>query len=299
MKKKFIKLNSGQALLIVLLLMAVVLTVVLSFLARSITDLSISSQDEDSLRAFSAAEAGVESALIIGSDIGSTSIGSATYNANVSAFAEGENFFSNPISLISGESTTIWFVAHDEDGNFICSAEKPCFRGNQMKVCWGKLGTSASSDTTPAIEVSIFYTTTPGDYSTVQIARAAIDPNESRRATNIFSPIDGGICTIGSDSFQFQKTITFSDLEIPVNVQNLQNGLQFAKVRFFYNSDSSHSVGFGVDFPGNGLLPSQGLKIESSGSSGNANRKMDVFQSYPEIPEIFDSAVFSLGAITK
>lgn len=297
MKKN--KFNSGQALLIVLLSMAIVLTVILSVLARSITDLSISSQDEDSLRAFSAAEAGVENALIIGSDIGSTSIGNATYNADVSSFAEGEKIFSNPILLTSGESTTIWFVAHDDEGNFTCSAEKPCFRGNQMKVCWGKTGTSGSSDTTPAIEVSIFYTTSFGDYSTVRIARATADPNESRRLINKFSSPDGGTCTVGDQNYQFQKTIDFSDLDIPVNVQNNQNGLQFAKVRFFYNTDLSHNVGFDVDFPGNGLLPSQGLKIESSGVSGDANRKLDVFQSYGEIPEIFDSAVFSLGGITK
>lgn len=291
--------ESGQALLIVLLSMAVVLTIVLSILARSITDLSFSSQDEDSLRAFSAAEAGVEKALIIGSDIGSTSIGSATYNASVSSSAEGEKVFSNPISLTSGESTTIWFIAHDEDGDFTCSSEKPCFKGNRMKVCWGKTGTSSSSDTTPAIEVSIFYTITPGDYSTTQIARVALDPNESRRALNNFSAPDGGICTLGDDTYQFQKTIVFSDINIPVAVQNQENGLQFAKVRFFYNTDTTHNVGFDVDFPGNTLFPSQGIKIESFGTSGDANRKLNVYQSYAETPEIFDSAVFSLGGVAE
>jgi len=299
MRKKLPKFQKGQALLIVLLSMAVVLTIVLSILARSITDLSLSSQDEDSLRAFSAAEAGVEKALIIGTDIGSTEIGNATYNASVSSYAEGESSFSNPISLTSGESSTLWFVAHDEDGNLVCSVDKPCFRGSQMKVCWGKSGTSSSSDTTPAIELSIFYTTSAGDYSTARIARAALDPNGSRRASNNFSAPDSGTCTIGSNTFEFQKTISFSDLGIPANVQNLQNGLQFAKIRFFYNTDVSQNFGFDLNFPGNSVLPSQGLSIESSGSSGEANRKLNVFQSYAETPEIFDSVVFSGSGVTK
>ena len=56
--------QSGQALLIVLLSMAVILTVVLSFASKSITEVSITSYEEDALRAFSAAEAGVEKALL-------------------------------------------------------------------------------------------------------------------------------------------------------------------------------------------------------------------------------------------
>jgi Tfp pilus assembly protein PilX len=58
--------QNGQALLIVLLGMAVVLTLVLSIVSRSVTDVSITKRDEESLRAFSAAEAGVEQALLVG-----------------------------------------------------------------------------------------------------------------------------------------------------------------------------------------------------------------------------------------
>lgn len=295
-KKKY--LYSGQALLIVLLSMAVVLVVVLSILARSITDVSISSQDEDSLRAFSAAEAGIEQALIIGSNIGSTEIGNASYNVGVSAVAEGEKEFNYPSSLFSGESMTVWFVAHDEDGNYSCE-DNNCFKGNQMNVCWGKEGTFSDSDTTPAIEVSIFYTTTPGNYATTRIARAAIDPRETRRGLNNFSAPDSGSCTIDGKIYQFQKLIVFNNLGIPVNIQNLQNGLQFAKVRFFYNTETTQKIGFNLDSPGNTLLPSQGLLVESSGSSGKTNRRIEVFESYGEVPELFESALFTVGSIVK
>ena len=52
------KIESGQALLLVLLGMAVVLTIVLSILSRSVTDIAVTSREEEALRAFSAAEAG-------------------------------------------------------------------------------------------------------------------------------------------------------------------------------------------------------------------------------------------------
>ena len=66
--------NQGQALLIVLLTLSVVLTIVLSIVSRSITDISITSLEEDSQRAFNAAEAGVEQALLKGGAIAETDI---------------------------------------------------------------------------------------------------------------------------------------------------------------------------------------------------------------------------------
>jgi len=59
--------QKGQAVLIVLLSLSVVLIVVMFVVSRSITDISLSTKEENSLRAFSAAEAGIERALVIGS----------------------------------------------------------------------------------------------------------------------------------------------------------------------------------------------------------------------------------------
>ena len=50
--------QSGQALLVILLSMAVILTLVLSVASSSITDVTVTTFEEDALRAFSAAEAG-------------------------------------------------------------------------------------------------------------------------------------------------------------------------------------------------------------------------------------------------
>lgn len=300
MKKlpKTSKYSSGQALLLVLLSMAVVLTIVLSILSRSVTDVAITTRDEDALRAFSAAEAGIERALIIGEDI-DDSLGEAEFSADVTEFAEGLKEFVYPIKLLSGEAATIWFVGHDANGNLSCSAEKPCFTGDTVKICWGEPGTGSGDSATPAIEVSVFYAESPGDYSTIKIARATYDSNGTRRLSNNFDSQDSGDCTVAGSGFEFKKTINLGGLGIPAGVLTAENGLQFARVRIFYNTLISHP--FGVDVSaGDSLLPSQGLEIKSSGLSGEANRKISVFRAFGEPPPIFDAAIFSAGGgITK
>ena len=109
--------QKGQAVLVVLLSLSVVLIVVMFVVSRSVTDISLSTKEEDSLRAFSAAEAGVERALVIGTDQGGD-FGDASFNAAVTSFATGSNSVVYPISLKSGETATFWFSRQDESAHF-------------------------------------------------------------------------------------------------------------------------------------------------------------------------------------
>lgn len=294
MKKTFQ--NSGQALLIVLLSLAVVLTIVLFIVSRSITDITISTKEEDSLRAFSAAEAGIERALIIGSDT-SSSIGDANFSANLIDFARGSKGVTYPLSLNSGESSTFWFVGHNDDGTLGC-ADESCFTGTKVKFCWGDIGTSGSSATTPALELAFVHTGSPGDYANTEISREVVDPNVARRTSNNFSSIDSGTCTIGDETFQFQKQLNFA-ADLGISGSTTANILQFVKVRILYNTNISHKVGMSVDLPGNSLLPSQGVKVESLGSFSDASRKIEVFQLHPQAPSVFESVIFGSGGIVK
>lgn len=292
--------QTGQALLMVVLSLAVVLTLVLSILARSITDIKISTGGEEALRAFSAAEAGIETSLnslIVGQSSGN--LEGASFKASVTKVGEAASFFANPNPLFSGETSLFWFVGHDGSGNLSCGLGANCFTGSKVKICWGKEGTSSSSSDTPAIEASVVYATTPGDYSTPQIARATIDPNSSRTASNSFSAPDAGGCTLGTENFAFQKTLDLSSLGIPASSYNNPNGLQFLIVRMLYNESVSHTAGISVDFSGNGVLPAQGSTIDSLGSSGESNRKINVFQGYGEPPLPLGAVVFSPTGITK
>lgn len=291
--------SKGQALVLVLLSMSVVLTLVLYILSRSVTDIAVSTSQEDAVRAFSAAEAGIERALVIGAGNGSIDIGDASYTTSVTGYSQGTKNFLYPISMNSGDSATVWFAEHDTSGNTVCDATHACFTGSQMKVCWGKPGTSDNQATTPAIEAIVFYETTPKDPTTIRIARSAYDPRDTRRSSNAFSDIDVGNCTIAGVTYEFQKTISFSDLGINSSVYNAQGGLQFARIRMFYNTSVGQDLGVDVDLGTNSNLPSQGQYISSTGISGESTRRVQLFQGWPEVPRPFEFAIYSSTSLTK
>lgn len=272
--------SAGQALVLVLLSLAVVLTLVLFILARTVTDIAVSTTEEEAIRAFSAAEAGIEKALVIGAG-GVGSVGDANFSASVTGYAEGTRNFNYPVDLASGDTATIWFARHLDDGTLT-----PSFTGDSVKVCWGKPGTPSDAAETPAIEFSIFY-----DDGAVKIGRSALDPNSGRTAANSFTSVPGRDCDIDGTDYAF-----WSDINLDALSGGTTEGLLFGKLRMFYNSNQSQIAGFSVT---GGNLPSQGLNIDSSGTAGGANRRLEVFQAWPEPPTIFDSAVFSPGGLIK
>ncbi len=290
--------TSGQALLLVLLGMSVILTIALSILSSSVTDIKITTNEQDALRAFSAAEAGVEKALIAG---GSTSgiIGGSNFSATFSSGSSSGTSYSYPTNLSSGDTATVWLVNHGTDESLVCDGSHPCFTGRTVKICWGAPGTPAASATTPAMEASIFYAATPGDYSTIRIARAPYDPNGGRLASNSFTTSDAGTCTVGSNSFAFQKTIDLATLGVPAGSYNVANGLQMLRIRLLYNTNTPQPLGIDTNFAGNTNLPPQAVSIESTGTSGEATRKVQVLKNYADLPPVFDGAVFAPPDIVK
>lgn len=288
----------GQALVVVLLVMSVVLTVALSVVSRSITDITVSQKEEEALRAFSAAEAGVEKALIVGQpQAGTLGPSGASFNAAVAALAAGASEFALPLPVNSAESISVWFVAHDANGNLVCNASGlGCFTGRRLKVCWGD--PTASSAIKPALQLSVLYTQT-SDFSTARVARAGYDPEASRRGGgqgNQLDAPDGGSCTVDGKSFAYQKTIDMGEAGVSLrpNSSSLVGPLQ-ARLKLLYNTDQAHPVGVSVNFTENGgsTLPSQGSKVDSVGRSGEASRRIVVNRIHPDLPPLFDFGVFA------
>ena len=290
--------REGQALLIVLLSMAVILTVVLSVISRSITDISTTTYSEEALRAFSAAEAGVERALIVGSDV-NESIGDASFTADISGLAEGSANFNYPVDVYSGESIYIWFVSHDPSGDLVCfDPNLPCYSGSRLQFCWGRAGTPVDSSS-PAVEISIFYDATQagvgsGNFSAVKVARATFDPYAGRNPANSFQTSQGS-CTVGTTNYAFSQRIDLSTLNIPC--LGAHPCLLTARVRILYNN-LAQPIGVNVE---DGTLPSQGKFVESTGvtTSQSSKRKIQAYRTYGGPPSIFDAAVFSEQSVTK
>ncbi|OGY09061.1 MAG: hypothetical protein A2700_02385 [Candidatus Blackburnbacteria bacterium RIFCSPHIGHO2_01_FULL_44_64] len=287
--------SSGQALVVVLLVLSVVLTITLSVVSRSVTDITVSKKEEDALRAVSAAEAGVEQLLKQGAGTtiaGSLSPGS-TFNANVTGLGVGTKQFAVPYALRAGDAATLWLVSHATDGTLVCNSGNACFTGNTVKVCWGNSGTLGSLSTAPAIEVSVLHTSSGSDLSTAKIARAVYDPNVSRRTVNNFSSADG-TCAVDGKTFSFSKEFALSSLGVASrSSSDSLAGPQQVRLKLFYNTDQDHVLGMSVDYSGNGNFPQQGNKIESLGESGEAKRKVVVYRPYADLPPVFDFSLYS------
>lgn len=298
--------KSGQALLIILLALVTITTVVLSIVSRSVSEVELTNKEEDSLRAFSAAETGIEQALIVGSigdtvnqDIevptsgGSDSVIS-NYTTTVSGFPEASNQFAYPYELLSGDSGGVWLVTKDGNTILPCSSTAPCFTPSDMRVCWGATGTGANTATTPAIELSFVYEDPPGSFHT---SRALYDPYSARTLGangNKFETATIGSCVIDGETFAFSKQLNSGDFT-SLGMPNVAGQIKLMKVRFLYNTTIAHTFGVSTS----GVFPSQGKQVSSTGQAGNATRKIEAYLLNPALPSVFDSAIYSGVSVIK
>lgn len=284
--------SSGQTLLIILLVMAVALTIGLSVISRSITDVKISQQTEEAARAFSAAEAGIEEALITGTGSGPVIFGEtkATYQTAVAGLGEGATEFAFPAEYRTDEIQTLWLANYETYGKV--------YDRNQLRVLWGNSGTPPNNNTkTPALEVSIYY----NDSGNYKVGRFALDPHSGRTPSNAFCnppscdkvpSFTTASETAGDKTFQFAATLDLSSFT------GSGKTLLFARLRILYG-DTSHALGAKVVGGGSGNFPSQGVKIDSTGQAGEATRKVEVSRLHPAPPAIFDFAIYSGGSLIK
>jgi len=303
---------SGQTILLVVLTLAVVLTLILSVISRSITDVKVTSVEEESLRAFSAAEAGIERHL---TDYTYTfspiTINDVEVTGQITPRYENTRELNYPEELAEGEVGTIWFVDHDENGNLSCSGSSTCYYGDpanaRIRLCWGKSGASPY----PAAEISVYYNPNPNydfDLSDVLIARYNVDPNAGTRAQNNFHPNQSGTggCTnvVDGEEVDYARrsyniyfgTSGTNNFGIPDTVVENEGGLIFARIRFYYNGSSKVPFGVVLSNSGGGsVFASQGRLIQSSGKLGEAERRVEITALYPDLPPIFDYSLFSFG----
>jgi hypothetical protein len=110
--------QSGQVVLITLLVLTIATTVALSLIARTTTDTTITAQVEESSRAFSAAEAGIEEALKTASGtIGAKVLTSGVlYNVTVNSIGGAVGVYEFSKKTLKGDTETLWLVAHDSNG---------------------------------------------------------------------------------------------------------------------------------------------------------------------------------------
>lgn len=269
--------SPGQTLLVILLIMAVALTIGLSVVSRSITDIRISQEQEESARAFSAAEAGLESLLSTGGApgiVGDFKITTDTRNLGDS------NTFIFPKEIAAGDSQTVWLVGHNSDGDpdpGVDQFSKP--PADRLEIFWGNEGTPENQDDTPALEATIFYKS--GD--SFETIKYTSEPNSSRAASNNFSTdrLAIGAFSLDNKTFRFRRRIP----DLPTNMYVL-------RLKLIYNDGTDHILGVrGVG----DTLPLQGNCYASTATSETTgiSRKVEQCQFYSSLSGMFDYVLYS------
>ena len=277
---KFNRNTSGQTLLIILLIAAVILTVGLAIASYSITDIKISQQEEESARAFSAAEAGIEESLKIGSATNVT-VGNITAQVSEVIQGGGKDFDFGGLKFASGELTNVWLVEHNDQGGFDASFPT----NGKITVCWGEAN-QVSDANPPALEASLVYK----DGANYKVIRAGFDPKAGR--TIGFGNVDSSSGTnCGNLAFAKNIDLASGKFALPANAVPY-----LLRLKLLYNT-SSQPLAVSAD----NNLPQQGKCYDSAAtiSTSNITRKVRQCQFFEAPPAIFDYVLFSTGDLTK
>lgn len=278
--------QTGQVILILILVMTVALAIGLSVIQRSLSDISTSGKVEQSSRAFSAAEAGIEKALR--NDFTSVDFTDSSATVTGSGFLPlaGQALEYPPLG--KEEVAQVWLadpranlpLGDDCGSGYTCYDPSP---PRTLDVYWGNSTTDKA-----ALELTLI--SYSGGYAT---RKWYLDHNITRSPDNRFIRIDCIGYPLVLNNYQCKFTIGGSsdpDGVLPAG------RLILIRARLLYNSTSQPIA---VAPKSGGSLPPQARIIESTGTAGETQRKIQLFQLYKVVPPYFDYGIFSVGEINK
>lgn len=236
------------------MLLATVLTVVLSTSFKSTTDIKIAKLEEESQKALSAAESAVEEAL---KSSGNVIIGTGNLNA-ISGFSGGAT-----ISQVTSNTFTTPLLQKDEQYTLYVGTYDPATKtvGNSVQeditLCFG-----GGSDI-PAIEITLIQQN--------GLKKYVVDPNGTSRVNNATTA--GSTCTIDGN-YPYWFTIPAADIGITTKLLIARS--LYGGGKMLFNRAST-------------ALPPQGRIVSSEARStgSDVTKSVELFQSYPQIPSEF------------
>lgn len=277
----------GQVVLILILVMTVALAIGLSVIQRSLSDVSTSTKVEESSRAFSAAEAGIEKAISANSSIGQVDLGNSSLIAGVQKNdlpPAGQALEYPPLEK---EYVAQVWLADPKSNLPDCDPGKICYSQDTLDVYWGGSPEVIPATDIAALELTLIYYT-GGQYQSRKWYLENPTADSLRRTANKFD--DSASCPavgfpVGLNSYQCRYTIN-----------PLPQKPMLLRARLLYNG---YPQRFAVKPTGSGSLPFQASVFASTGVSGETQRKVEVFKLDKVVPPYFDYAIFSASNISK
>ena len=294
------KTQKGQVIVILLLLMLVALSIGLAVTQRSVTDVTTSTQTEQSSRAFSAAEAGLEKALS-GQTSGSFSLdNSASSNIQASAWLPVDSGTGIEYPPIGRETTAQFWFTDPAPGQ-----EGVTYTGDSALLYFGNPNAGTENDK-PAVEVEVVMLASGKFYSQTYF----YDSDSTRVAGNGFKPVSCTGNAVLSKGILGNNHEFYCKVQIPqpyFNVfpnpagsgkcyQSRVCQLILARVRLLYSSQN-HKIA--LEPIGNTQLPRQVQIYNSTGIAGQSQKQIQAFKVRDVVPPWFNFAVFSINEIKK
>jgi len=262
--------QKGQILLIVILAIIVASTVGLSLASRSVTSLRTSTEEAQSQKALSAAEAGIELVMQGTPSTGTINSGDSfssqsSYHVTV-AQPTGSSFEIDDGNTISkDEGVDVWFVNHNSDG----STDQSSYQSySHLNLYWGSV--SETHCNTAAIEVILVTKDTLGS---IQTRKYAYDSCLSHN--NYFA-------SAGFGTYPLQGTKATFVNKAYVDLTGINNIVLMRVIPIYKDTVMGIDT---CDSSGNSCtlsLPSQGYEITSTGTSGQAKHMLTVFRGYQQ-----------------
>lgn len=264
-------------LILVVLTMIVALTVGLSLAARTLVNLRLSKQNEESQRAFQAAEAGVEQIIQSGSEFSADNLAnSSSYSTSV-VYPQGTGFMLNGGELVDQDvGIDIWLSNYPDFSNPTSGS---------LTIYWGTSPnqsdcTKPSGGTGSTVKSALEVVILTGNTKLPKMDKYFFEANG---CSNRIQTLNLGPTTAVGTQPPFTN-ITFLNKAV-VNYSS-SNGI-IARVIPIFNA-SKIGVSSTVS------LPKQGTIVASTGTSGATARKVSYFASYPQVPlEIFPYSLIS------
>ncbi len=279
-----LKRQNGQILLIVVLTMIVALTVGLSIASRIVTELRLSRQNEESQRAFQAAEAGIEQTLKQEQSISSSlnfDENNASFTTSFTAESGASLLINNGQEVDQAVGADIWLSDYSTTQSEVFNNPMGAGAPVLVTIYWRSPSQISclpnSGDTTsPAIEVAVLQ----GSKNSPSMARYVFEASGCSRITGATQGTSGNY-TIGENSEEFRNSATIS----------VTNGLIMKVIPVF----NSGLIGVTAVSGGTPIaFPAQGSVVESTGTAGNTVRKVTYFRSFPQLPlEVFPYSLLS------
>jgi Tfp pilus assembly protein PilX len=262
----FVNKNSekGQVLLVVVLASVISLTVGLAAISRSITNTRVSTEESNSQKALAAAEAGIEEQLnsvTVALAPGKTLSNGSKFTATVTKSNLDPNFFqlNNGNLVLQDVGADVWLSDHTDFENPVPTTN--------LTIYWATGAADCHND--PAIEIAVI----SGAKNDPNMARYTVDACGSRQSLeNHFSPPSGGAGRAGlNQRYIIPGAITDGRI---VRIIPL-----YADAKIAVESTAN--------------LPAQGYIVSSTGTSGNTERKVRVYQGFTRLPiEFFPYNLF-------